>query len=212
MVRGIAKSGFDSWIGTRGVRTMPSRPLESIVDRIFGYDFFVSYSHADGQHYPRQLKDRLEEAGFKVFLDQTGYAAGMDLRRETSRQVRKSRKVVIVGRSGALASDWVRREVDVGLAHHKTPVIININGAVQAARDNSRLAAMAVENHWLRLEETLPDAESPPSDRAVAELIRSFQATRQETKRQRIVATAAAVFAVAAAVALWQAVEANRQR
>jgi WD40 repeat protein len=98
------------------------------------------------------------------------------------------------------------------VAHHKTPVIININGAVQAAGNDSGLAAMAVANHWLRLEETVPDVESPPSDHGVAELIRSFRATRQETKRQRIVATAASIFALAAAVAIWQAVEANRQR
>jgi WD40 repeat protein len=134
------------------------------------------------------------------------------LRRETNRQVLKSRKVVIVGRTGALASEWVRREVDIAVANRKTPVIININGAVQAARSDSGLAAMAVENHWLRLEETLPDVESPPSDHAVAELMRSFRATRQETKRQRIVATAATIFGLAAAVAIWQAVEANWQR
>jgi TIR domain len=163
--------------------------------------FFISYSHADGEHYPRQLKGRLEEAGFKVFLDQADYTAGMDLRRETNRQVRKSRTIVIVGRPSALASEWVRREVEVAVTHQKTPLIININGAVQAARANSPLAAMAIESHWLRLEETLADVESPPSDRAVAELIRSFRATRQETKRQRIVASAASIFALAAAIA-----------
>src|SRR4051794_12815726 len=97
------------------------------VDWAFGYDFFVSYSHSDGMRLPRRIKERLEQAGFRVFLDQTEYVAGDDLRRETRRQVVKSRKIVVIGRPGALKSEWVRREVDVALAHGKVPVIVNLN-------------------------------------------------------------------------------------
>ena len=61
-----------------------------VVDRVFGYDFFLSYSHGDGMRLPHRLKQRLEQAGFRVFLDQTEYVAGVDLRRETRRQVMKS--------------------------------------------------------------------------------------------------------------------------
>lgn len=56
------------------------------VDWVFGYDFFLSYSHGDGACYPRKLKDRLAKLGFRVFLDQTEYVAGIDLRRETRRR------------------------------------------------------------------------------------------------------------------------------
>src|SRR5262249_7776400 len=168
-------------------KTIANSLLERAVDSVFGYDFFISYSHGDGKNYPRYLKQRLEEAGFKVFLDQADYTAGMDLRRETHRQVRKSRKIVVVGRPNALTSKWVHREVGVAIEHRKTPVIININGAVEtAAQTGSSLAAMVAEGHWLRLEETLSTIDEPPSDYAVAELIRSFRATRQETKRQRV--------------------------
>jgi tetratricopeptide (TPR) repeat protein len=182
------------------------------VDWVFGYDFFISYSHGDGMRLPRRIKERLEQAGFRVFLDQTEYVAGDDLRRETRRQVVKSRKIVVIGRPAALRSEWVRREVDVALAHGKIPVIVNLNGAVEAAPEEAALAAMARERHWLRLTETLPDPDGEPSELTVSELVRGFNHTRQETKRQRVFATAAAVLALAAGIATWQAIEATRAR
>jgi len=182
------------------------------VDWVFGYDFFLSYSHGDGMQLPRRIKERLEHAGFRVFLDQTEYVAGEDLRRETRRQVVKSRKIVVVARAGALRSEWVKREVDVALAHGKTPVILNVNGAVEAAPHAAELATMARERHWLRLDETLADPDGEPTDRVISELVRGFHHTRQETKRQRIFAAAAAVLALAAGAATWQAIEANIAR
>jgi tetratricopeptide (TPR) repeat protein len=186
--------------------------IARVVDWVFGYDFFLSYSHGDGMRLPRRLKERLEKAGFRVFLDQTEYVAGADLRRETRRQVVKSRKIVIIARAGALKSEWVKREVDVALAHGKIPVILNLNGAVESAPQDATLATMARERHWLRLTETLADPDGEPSDWTISELVRGFNHTRQETKRQRIFATAAAVLALMASVATWQAIEAIRAR
>src|SRR5215475_12006375 len=102
---------------TLGIK--PEDLIARAVDWVFGYDFFISYSHGDGMRLPRRIKERLEQAGFRVFLDQTEYVAGDDLRRETRRQVVKSRKIVVIGRPAALRSEWVRREVDVALAHGK---------------------------------------------------------------------------------------------
>src|SRR6266481_6135929 len=82
------------------------------VDWIFGHDFFVSDSHGDGMRLPQRIKERLEQAGFSVFLDQTEYIDGDGFRQETRRQVVKSRKNLMIGRSGALRSEWVKREVD----------------------------------------------------------------------------------------------------
>ncbi|NZD66250.1 hypothetical protein HX900_34955, partial [Rhizobium sp. WYCCWR 11290] len=72
---------------------------------------------------------------------------------------------------------------------------------------------MAVEQHWLRLHELLGEHdEDAPSENTISELIRGFEYTRQETKRQRFFAIAAGVFAIATLVAVWQAIEANRAR
>jgi tetratricopeptide (TPR) repeat protein len=186
--------------------------ITRVVDRVFGYDFFLSYSRADGMRLPHRLKERLEQAGFRVFLDQTEYVAGADLRRETRRQVLKSRKIVVIARAGAFRSEWVKREVAVALANGVVPVILNLNGAFEAAASDAPLAVMAREHDWLRLTETLDDPDGEPTDRIISELVRSFNHTRQETRRQRIFAAAAVVFSVTAIIASWQAVVANEAR
>ncbi|UFZ04758.1 TIR domain-containing protein [Bradyrhizobium ontarionense] len=183
----------------------PERFMTRLVDRVFGYDFFLSYSRADGMHLPQRLKDRLEQAGFRVFLDQTEYVAGADLRRETRRQVLKSRKIVVIGRPGAFRSEWVRREVTAAMAGDVGPVILDLNGALAGAPADAPLASIARQRDWLRLAETLDDPDGEPSDRIVAELVRSFNHTRQETMRQRIFSIAALVLLITAAAALWQA-------
>ena len=71
---------------------------------------------------------------------------------------------------------------------------------------------MAAEQHWLRVEEEANDGGATPSDKAVTEIIRSFGATRQETKRQRIFALTAGIFAIVALIAAWQAVAAYQQK
>lgn len=190
--------------------------LQRAVDWVFGYDFFLSYSHGDGQSYPRELKERLEQAGFRIFLDQTEYVAGMDLRRETKRQVTKSRRIVVIGRERALKSEWVKREVDVALACNKTPVIIDINGAVEAAGNDSQIAKLAREQNWLRLIENIPETDGVPSDHAVTELVRGFNFTRQESKRARVFVTATfalSILAIGLAAAIYYAfVQTNRAR
>lgn len=183
-----------------------------IVDWVFGYDFFISYSHEDGLNYPRRLRDNLQHIGFRVFLDQTDFVAGDNLRRETRRQVVKSRKIIVIGRRHSLQSGWVRREVDIALEHHKIPIVININRSVESAPQQASLAAIVQKEEWLRLDESIPDSDGVPSDQAITELTRSFDRTRQETKRLRIFMAASFVLAVLAATSMWQAFEANRQR
>jgi tetratricopeptide (TPR) repeat protein len=187
------------------------RLITRAVDWVFGYDFFISYNHSDGPKLPFRLKERLAEAGFRVFLDQTEYVAGLDLRRETRRQVAKSRKLVVIARAGALRSEWVKREVDVALAQGKIPIMVNVNGAAEVTQ-GSALATTALDQHWLRLNVTLYDADGEPPDSIVSELVRGFNHARQETKRQRVFALAAAILAIVAGVAIWQAVEATRAR
>jgi tetratricopeptide (TPR) repeat protein len=186
--------------------------LARAVDFVFGYDFFISYSHDDGKNLPALLQGRLEESGFRVFLDQSGYVVGTDLRRETGRQVRKSRKLVVLARPRALVSTWVKREVDEAVAAGGVPVMVDINTSMALAAPDAVLAALAREKDWLRLEETLSDPDGEPSDRLISELIRSFSHTRQETWRIRVFAGVAVLFAGIAAAAGVMAYAAETQR
>jgi hypothetical protein len=45
------------------------RCIQGIADFLFGYDFFISYSHKDGSNYPAGLASELRSLNFRVFLD-----------------------------------------------------------------------------------------------------------------------------------------------
>ena len=47
-----------------------------LVDVIFGYDFFVSYTWADGSKYAHSLHEKLKTQGFTVFVDEEDFARG----------------------------------------------------------------------------------------------------------------------------------------
>jgi len=72
-------------------------------DFFFGFDFFLSYAHSDGNRYPRALAAALEKRGFKVFLDEREYPAGEDLRIGTRRMVGQSRYLVLIARDYLVA-------------------------------------------------------------------------------------------------------------
>lgn len=182
--------------------------FQPALDFVFGYDFFISYSHCDGRNYPRCLQERLQQAGFKVFLDLSEYAPGIDLPRETVRQVKKSRKLLVVARRGALASEWVGREVEVALAHGNIPIVININSAVEDSAASSALSKTALDSQWFTLNEFVKDADGAPSDQAIEALVRGFKNTRQETKRIRVLAATSLILAITTAVAVWQGISA----
>jgi hypothetical protein len=188
---------------------MTNTAIQTILNFVFGYDFFISYSHRDGQSYVKELRDRLEKVGFKVFLDVSEYAAGIDLRRDTVRQITKSRKLLIVGRPGALVSNWVNREMDVALSNGKIPIVINVNSSIEQYEMTSTISKTAIEREWLRIEEHIADYDGAPSDNTVNELVHAFNNTRQETKRLRVLMATSAVLAILTGIALWQSLVAR---
>jgi len=199
---------------------------QSVVDHVFGYDFFISYKHSDGRYYPRQLSERLTLEGFRVFLDEGGYVAGDDLLWATRRQVCKSSYLLIVARPGAMTnSDWVIREAEVSLEAGKTPIVLDINRAFLTAMGSTTEETARAETlrsllqHRLRIEDVAPISgdeiyDGLPSDQVVQELKRSFAAKRQDSRRARAFGLAALVFAVlsvAAGLLAWQSYIARRQ-
>jgi WD40 repeat protein len=203
----------------------PDRPSlgRRIGDFFFGYDFFVSYAHRDGAHYPRALGAALQKLGYRVFLDEREYAPGDDLRIGTRRMVTKSRYLVLVARDGLVQREendeasWVRREIEACLQSGRTPVVIDVNGAFSRASPSNRLHRLLADRIFVP--ETLEDPDGRPSAGVLDKLSAGFKATRQETLRLRWISSAAFALLVLTAVAIWQGwlaerrrVEAERQR
>ena len=65
-----------------------------LVDVIFGYDFFISYTWADGSKYARSLYEKLKAQGFTVFLDEEEYARGDNWTLLGRRALKKTRQLI----------------------------------------------------------------------------------------------------------------------
>ena len=68
-----------------------------LVDVIFGYDFFVSYTWADGSKYAHSLYEKLKAQGFTVFLDEEDYATGDNWTLLGRRALKKTQQLILVG-------------------------------------------------------------------------------------------------------------------
>ncbi len=184
--------------------------FRSLVDLLFGFDFFISYSHSDGYRYPEQLTERLELLGFKVFLDSRIYVVGDDLKIATRRRIRMSKKLIVIAREKALESHWVLKEVEECLLAGRVPVVIDINRTIEDADPESLIKQHLMDK--LHIRESLQNIGSAPSEETVTALVKSFDSTRQDTIRQRVVAFAAVVFAILGVFSTWLFFEADQSR
>ena len=82
-----------------------------IVDRLSGYDVFISYSWSDGRTYAEALYRQLQDRRLSPFLDDERMDAGASLRTAVGRALRRSSVLVLVSTMGALRSAHVASEV-----------------------------------------------------------------------------------------------------
>jgi hypothetical protein len=147
--------------------------LSAVADFLFGYDFFISYAHRDGTQYPRLLRDRLEALGYRTLLDVHGYTGGDDLCIGTRRRIGMSKRLILLHQALS-SSRWVELEL-------------------QLPRPRLRRVRL-----WLQdrrsIREDSTDLDGLPSEATIQELVRSFDATRQETIRLRVLGAATVLF------------------
>ncbi len=70
---------------------------QKILDFIFGYDFFISYTWSDGRTYSKALALTLKSYGFECFLDSDDYAKGDDWKKVGYWTLRRTSRLVLVG-------------------------------------------------------------------------------------------------------------------
>jgi hypothetical protein len=71
---------------------LPSR-LRDLLDRLFGYAFFISYAHADGSNSVLKTKQLLEQQRFRVCVELNEFPAGDSIGELTRRRIRGSRRL-----------------------------------------------------------------------------------------------------------------------
>jgi hypothetical protein len=111
-----------------------------------------------------------------------------------------SKRLILLARPHALSSSrWVQLELEHFIALDRSPIVIECSAVLP---EGSPLATLLQERRSIREEVT--DLDGSPSDATIQELVRSFDATRQETIRMRALGAAAALFIAIALAAVWQ--------
>ena len=183
----------------------PSRTdglFSRLFDRVLGYDFFISYAHADAPGYAERLCDQLRAKGFKSFLDKQVYVAGDDLNTATLRRVRASSKLVVVVGPKALTSHWVLQEVEAAREAERPIIAIDLLGDLDA-RDTSSALARRLRD-IIHIRENGGTEQAEPSEETLDALARSFQATRRDSLRWRLAWATMLILATLAAYSYWQ--------
>ncbi|MEH6725850.1 MAG: TIR domain-containing protein [Hyphomicrobiales bacterium] len=168
--------------------------IRAFLDRLYGYDYFISYAHAGGLDYPDALKEKLEELAFSVFIDREAFKVGSSLTTESIRCLKSSTKLVLVGSAQSFESVWVQKEVEIANAQKKPVVLININSAFERSEGSNKLKQLLHDNIQIQENtENLDDLDKPivePSANTIQELSRSFSLLKREKLRQRVFAVA----------------------
>ena len=174
-----------------------------LLDLVFGYDFFISYSWSDGGSYAAALTRQLRSNGFEVFLDRDNYASGDDWKKVGAWKLRRTGQLVLVGSPAALHSAPVIREVEIFSATGRRIVPIDFDGTLEWTQKDAPLAPY-LPAEILRIREPAGALQAGPSDQAVATIRRTFNLVRQDKKRVNAMAITAVVLGlltVAAGVA-----------
>src|SRR5215831_15234263 len=111
-----------------------------LLDLVFGYDFFISYSWSDGGKYAAALTRQLRSEGFEVFFDRDDYASGDNWKKVGAWKLRRTGQLVLVGSPAALASAPVMREVQIFSRTGRRIVPIDFDGSLEWTTHDCALA------------------------------------------------------------------------
>jgi len=87
-----------------------------------GGQIFVSYARKDGTALALALRERLERAGFRAFLDVREVPGGSRIQDVLEREMGRTDLVILIDSDGAAKSPWVGEEMDMARVAH-VPVI-----------------------------------------------------------------------------------------
>ena len=195
-------------------QTSEHRPIwRRVIDFVFGYDFFISYSWGDGGLYAEALARQLEAYSFEVFLDRKSYAAGDDWKKAGTWTLRRTGQLILVGSKGALISPAVLHEVQVFSGTGRRIIPIDFGGSLEWASAQAPLARY-LPLEMLRVREPPGALAHGPSDGSVETIRRTFSLVRQDKTRVRVLIVVILVLTVLALASVYFAFSAqiNAQR
>jgi hypothetical protein len=185
-----------------------------LFDVIFGYDFFVSYTWADGSKYAHSLYEKLKAQGFTVFLDEEEYATGDNWTLLGRRALKKTQQLILVGTPRVHESAPVLKELTAFQSTGRRIIPIEIGDSLNPQKYPKSPLLPFVSDEFLKIKQRLQqDAipnEAPPE--VIRKLRSDFKHVRQAQKRIRFLLGACLVLLGFLSIAVWQAINAELQR
>jgi len=185
-----------------------------LVDVIFGYDFFVSYTWADGSKYAHSLYEKLKAQGFTVFLDEEEYARGDNWTLLGRRALRKTRQLVLVATPRVHESGPVLKELTAFESTGRRIIPIEIGDSLDLRNYPESPLLPLIPAELLKINQPLQEGAIPNEAPAevVRELRRGFKHVRQAQIRVRVLLGACLVLLGLLSIAVWQGITAELQR
>lgn len=175
--------------------------MVGIMRRLFGYDFFISYSRGDAQGYAKQLHETLGELGYRVFIDHEELLAGQELTDAIQAALAKSTMLVVIVSPGAMERPtWIEKEVQLFTSSKRTVVAISLHADLS---DEATHPLLQLLGERLRLIESDLDDRLRPSQQTVSQLARTLQGPRIERRRTQALGITSLVLAILAGLAVW---------
>src|SRR5262245_36207471 len=185
-----------------------------LVDVIFGYDFFVSYTWADGSKYADSLHEKLKAQGFTVFLDKEEYTRGDNWSLFGRRALRKTKQLILVATPKVHESVPVLKELTAFQSTGRKIVPIEIGDSLNRENYSKSPLLPFIPAELLKINQPLQDGvipnEAPPE--VIRELRRGFQHVRQSQIRVRVLLATCLVLLGLLSIAVWQGIRAELQR
>jgi hypothetical protein len=185
-----------------------------LVDVIFGYDFFVSYTWADGSKYAHSLYEKLKAQGFTVFLDEEEYARGDNWTLLGRRALKKTRQLVLVVTPRVHESAPVLKELIAFQSTGRRIIPVEIGDSLNTQKYPESPLLPLIPAELLKVSQPLEEGKIPnevPSE-VIRDLRKGFQHVRQAQKRIRFLLAACLVLLGLLSIAVWQAISADLQR
>ncbi len=147
---------------------------EKLYRFFFGDDVFISYARADAARYVPSLAARLAAKKHICFFDQLTADPSEDLPERLKKKILRSTVLVLVGTKGAVASSFVRKEVELFRRTRRPFIPVDVDGALvelEGWRDVVGVAKIREEGARVR--------DGDPSPEVINLIKDSFRYTRR---------------------------------
>ena len=131
-----------------------------LVDVIFGYDFFVSYTWADGSKYAHSLYEKLKAQGFTVFIDEEEFTRGDNWTLLGRRALKKTRQLTLVATPRVHESEPVLKELRAFQSTGRKIIPIEIGDALNAQKYPESPLLPLIPAELLKITQPLQQAQN----------------------------------------------------